>query len=1260
MVRRARLAALLLASLLVPGLAFAQVAYPTVVGAAPELGSYSDAGAVQMYDDGTHGDAVAGDGIWTTQVTLAPPSGTTGAWSTEYKIEPPNKVLNDSQAIGQAPQSGNALGIPLNFPAAQSYTVEFRYAVNGSTGWQPAVSVADSWNTGWSTSTPSLRTAKSWVFAGAFQSQFGAAAGGFDPSLAATTGHDDGTWGDLTADDGVVSLGVMTSVDFGTATATDAEWKVALKGANATDWTLKLGSDGWNVNGNSQGDAANASTPLNRWRPMRYEVDLERGAIQAVAADGLYGTPELSELVNTGTTAEYVEIYNSANAIVSLSGVYVADDPNYPSVPTPPSTTPSSADFDARFPDGAWIAPHAFQTVGGSDEATFNGVYGMDPTYALRGTVTPMVAAYANSIGSGSGFTNGGEFVALFTWQTGMDLVEDLDVLVYGTPSSTNVAPDKTDVVPVAAGAAYGADLMTINTSTAGAGAIVARKDFTDPGERVSTCAYPCPVNGTASGIYNGVYNPLLGGREDETSEDLTTSWYAETTATPGTANDATYTVTGVAQDGTGAPLAGVTVTATQGATTQTATSASDGTFSLTLGFGSWAITGTLTGYNDATATVWADHDAALPAPLVLTATVQSYALTGTVTDASTTSVIAGATISVSPGTQTATTDSSGNYTLTLPAGTYDVTASATGYTASTKTVNLTAAATQDFALVTAPVTVTVSGTVSDTSANPLSGVAITLDDGAGNTFSGTTDGTGAFSIAGVTGNATYTLTAILGGFQDATATVPVQTTDVTNVAVTMTPVAATVTVSGTVSDATANPLSGVSVTLDDGAGHTFSGTTDGTGAFSITGVTASTTYTLTASLAGYQDATMSVPVQTTDVTSLAVTMTPTPTSVIVSGTVTDAASSNPLANVSLTLDDGAGNTLSATSATDGTFSFTGVPVSTTYTLTATLTGYQDATQQVPVQTADVTSLTVSMTASTTTTWSVSGTVTDADNNNAPIVGATVSIASPSVTATTDAQGNFTLTGVPDGTYDVQATATGYNPGTQSVTVSGADVTGVNISLFQPTATYTLSGTITDSGAGTGIGGATVTLTLPDTTTQTTTTSAGGMYSFTGLAAGTYDLAVTASGYQDGSMTGIQISADTTQDLALDPTAAPTYTLSGTVRLSDKTSGSFSGTTVTLISGGTGSATTDASGAYQIPGLAAGTYQVRASHAGYGTLTATVNLSGDKTQDFVLVPQSTTSQPGCGCSATGGSPDPVLGLFFLGLGMMVLRRRRRA
>ena len=144
MVRRARLAAILLASLLVPGLAFAQVAptYPTVAGGAPssavrELGQSgtSDAGAVQMYDDGTHGDAVAGDGIWTTQVTLAPPAAPPAPGATEYKIEPPNHVLNDGQAIGQAPQSGNALGIPLNFPAAQSYTVEFRYADNGSTGW---------------------------------------------------------------------------------------------------------------------------------------------------------------------------------------------------------------------------------------------------------------------------------------------------------------------------------------------------------------------------------------------------------------------------------------------------------------------------------------------------------------------------------------------------------------------------------------------------------------------------------------------------------------------------------------------------------------------------------------------------------------------------------------------------------------------------------------------------------------------------------------------------------------------------------------------------------------------------------------------------------------------------------------------------------------------------------------------------------------------------------------------------------------------
>jgi hypothetical protein len=49
-------------------------------------------------------------------------------------------------------------------------------------------------------------------------------------------------------------------------------------------------------------------------------------------------------------------------------------------------------------------------------------------------------------------------------------------------------------------------------------------------------------------------------------------------------------------------------------------------------------------------------------------------------------------------------------------------------------------------------------------------------------------------------------------------------------------------------------------------------------------------------------------------------------------------------------------------------------------------------------------------------------------------------------TATTDGSGNYTISGLVDGTYTVTPSESGYafTPGTQSVTISGAPVTGVN------------------------------------------------------------------------------------------------------------------------------------------------------------------------------------------------------------------------
>jgi hypothetical protein len=76
----------------------------------------------------------------------------------------------------------------------------------------------------------------------------------------------------------------------------------------------------------------------------------------------------------------------------------------------------------------------------------------------------------------------------------------------------------------------------------------------------------------------------------------------------------------------------------------------------------------------------------------------------------------------------------------------------------------------------------------------------------------------------------------------------------------------------------------------------------------------------------------------------------------------------------------------------------------------------------------------------TITTYSISGTITNG-------AGATVALSGTSSGSTTaDSSGNYTLSGLSNGTYTVTPRRSGYtfSPASQSVTVSGANVTAVN------------------------------------------------------------------------------------------------------------------------------------------------------------------------------------------------------------------------
>jgi fibronectin type 3 domain-containing protein len=77
--------------------------------------------------------------------------------------------------------------------------------------------------------------------------------------------------------------------------------------------------------------------------------------------------------------------------------------------------------------------------------------------------------------------------------------------------------------------------------------------------------------------------------------------------------------------------------------------------------------------------------------------------------------------------------------------------------------------------------------------------------------------------------------------------------------------------------------------------------------------------------------------------------------------------------------------------------------------------------------------------------FSISGTISPAAGGS----GTTVALSgATSATTTTDSAGNYTFTGLANGTYVVTPSHTGYTftPSAQSVTVNGANVTAVNFS----------------------------------------------------------------------------------------------------------------------------------------------------------------------------------------------------------------------
>ncbi len=224
--------------------------------------------------------------------------------------------------------------------------------------------------------------------------------------------------------------------------------------------------------------------------------------------------------------------------------------------------------------------------------------------------------------------------------------------------------------------------------------------------------------------------------------------------------------------------------------------------------------------------------------------------------------------------------------------------------------------------------------------------------------------------------------------------------------------------------------------------------------------------------------------------------------------------------------------------------------------------------------------------------FTVGGTVTQ---SGAGVLGATLTLSGggKTYTAKTIAGGNFTVAGVPNGTYKLTPSMAGrtFTPASLDVTVDGANISGKSFTAVGP---FTVSGTVTRTGASTAL--ASVKLTLSGQSgTFTATTAANGTYTIKGVPNGDYTLTPSKTGHSFGPAS-LSVTVSGSNLTGKDFTGRPVFSVAGRIT---KGATGVAGITVE-VSGADGiyRATTTSLGYYTITGVPAGSYTVTPTTSG--------------------------------------------------------------
>ncbi|HML03718.1 MAG TPA: carboxypeptidase-like regulatory domain-containing protein [Candidatus Bathyarchaeia archaeon] len=353
---------------------------------------------------------------------------------------------------------------------------------------------------------------------------------------------------------------------------------------------------------------------------------------------------------------------------------------------------------------------------------------------------------------------------------------------------------------------------------------------------------------------------------------------------------------------------------------------------------------------------------------------------------------------------------------------------------------------------------------------------AIVSASGANGSGYAVTDSSGAYLINSGLGSGNYTVEAIATGYMISNATAQVtvgHTTSGTNLYLNLSGA-----ITGKVTDAVSSaPLQGVDVYASSSSGGSFGwfAVTDSNGDYTIATNLATGTYNVTVLFpTGYVTGTVSGVSVTAGATTSGVNLALARSGTI-SGRITAYPSGAPLANASVEATYGS-YFGSATSNATGYYNIVSGLGNGTYTVFADYSehgsfGFNETTGVSVTAGQETSNVNMEITVTPPTpSGIITGKVTDMSNGN-PIEGAFVDADGGLAgfgSAVTDASGNYVISdGMGTGTYNVTASATGYN----STTITGVSVTvnqttsNVNFQLtpIPPAQSGSISGTVTGS-----------------------------------------------------------------------------------------------------------------------------------------------------------------------------------------------------